>query len=534
MADEEVEPTRESVVFQKRMSVTAGSTGDFAGEFDFVAVFPIEDGKQTDICKHFCQELLHAKFELFAYLSAQEDELYVLINATEDILKQFADKVDYELQLDAAVAERMMVAGSKKKQIAPVEINHFPDVTKMRPYDYIYGKFDELLDESLFKKSGEEGELFGDATKLKLIYAMVEGPPRLGGCGLPIKQLIKSEALLAFYPLHYAEMATVIKDKMSGWFTMPWNMPYTSIKKYFGEKVALYFCFLGNYSYFLLFPALAGFVFQMIVWGSGDYSSPTLPFFSVFICLWAILMLEAWKREEKRIALRWGMTNFETKELDRPEFKGQLMNSFVDGAEFKYFPEKTKTERVVYSLTVVTCMILMVIGVVTGIYVLRFAIQNTSSAPYASLVASMLNTIQIQVFNMIYASLSVRLTNYENHRTDTEFEDAMIVKSFSFQFINSYASFFFLAFIASYLAKSKAEDDDGSQADYVGQCGAETCMSPLSLNIAIIFGTRITLTNALDIGLPYYNYTEKRKAETKVYIILPDCNVFEYLVVFIA
>ena len=33
-------------------------------------------------------------------------------------------------------------------------------------------------------------------------------------------------------------------------------------------------------------------------------------------------MLEAWKRQEKRIALRWGMNNFETKELDRPEFKG--------------------------------------------------------------------------------------------------------------------------------------------------------------------------------------------------------------------
>ncbi len=33
-------------------------------------------------------------------------------------------------------------------------------------------------------------------------------------------------------------------------------------------------------------------------------------------------------------------------------------------------------------------------------------------------------------------------------RTETEFVDSLILKIFFFQFINSYASFFFLAFIA--------------------------------------------------------------------------------------
>jgi threonine/homoserine/homoserine lactone efflux protein len=63
-------------------------------------------------------------------------------------------------------------------------------------------------------------------------------------------------------------------------------------------------------------------------------------------------------------------------------------------------------------------------------------------------VASILNTLQIMIFNMIYQARAIQLTDEENHRTDTDYEDSLIVKLFVFQFINSYTSFFFLAFIA--------------------------------------------------------------------------------------
>ena len=134
-----------------------------------------------------------------------------------------------------------------------------------------------------------------------------------------------------------------------------------------------------------------------------------------------------------------------------------------------------------FIITIISTLILTVVGVVSAIYVLRFALQNSSSAPYASLIASILNTVQIQIFNYIYAELSIKLTNYENHRTDTEYEDAMIVKSFAFQFINSYASFFFLAFIASYLSKSNNQVG----TNFRGQCGAPTCMTPLHEHLLI-------------------------------------------------
>lgn len=81
---------------------------------------------------------------------------------------------------------------------------------------------------------------------------------------------------------------------------------------------------------------------------------------------------------------------------------------------------------------------------------------------------------------------------------------------FVFQFINSYASFFFIAFIAAYI-----QQPPNTPSNWVGQCGGPDCMTPLSINLAIIFGTRLTLTNFLDIFIPYLAYKDKLKEETK-------------------
>ena len=65
----------------------------------------------------------------------------------------------------------------------------------------------------------------------------------------------------------------------------------------------------------------------------------------------------------------------------------------------------------------------------------------------ASVVASILNAFQIQTMNIIYGSIADALTDRENHRTDTQYEDSLIAKMFLFQFVNSYASLFYVAFI---------------------------------------------------------------------------------------
>lgn len=491
---------------------------DFASKFDYVMVFPKDkDGdnySQTAKSKAIIDLMIRRGFEIFAYDSVQGDELIVLLRCDEEVLKTFTDVIDYELELDPIKAEEFMTKGNPEKCISPVHINPDPAYSRFTPYQYIYGKYDGKIDPALYRKHpSQQNAQFKESIRLKMVYYMLEAATRFGGCNISFSDLFRNNDLLALYPMHHLVYGNILLKQMVSRETYPWTIPHDSLKEYFGEKVALYYCFLGNYTKMLIYPSIVGFICQMVVWGTGNTSSPVLPFFAIFVCLWAIAMLEYWKREEQLTAMRWGMLNYENQEPDRPEFEGTLISSYIDGQPMMFFPKHDARKRNRYSVAIVCSMVLMVIGVVTSIYVIRFALQSSSVAPYSSLVASVLNTIQITIFNIIYNKVATKLTDYENHRTDTNYEDSMIVKLFAFQFVNSYASFFFLAFIAAHLNKPPSDDD--SAADNVGQCGAETCMTPLATNLAIIFGTKITVNSCLEVILPYKAYKDKLKAETE-------------------
>jgi hypothetical protein len=61
-----------------------------------------------------------------------------------------------------------------------------------------------------------------------------------------------------------------------------------------------------------------------------------------------------------------------------------------------------------------------------------------------------LNATFIVLMNYLYAFLAGKLNDWENHRTRTDYEDALIVKTFAFQFINSYIALFYIAFIKAF------------------------------------------------------------------------------------
>ena len=72
-------------------------------------------------------------------------------------------------------------------------------------------------------------------------------------------------------------------------------------------------------------------------------------------------------------------------------------------------------------------------------------------------------------------------------RTETEFEDALIGKLFAFNFVNSYASLFYIAFI---------------KQNFVACTGS--CIEELAIALAIIFGKYTTIAVTITIIFPLY------------------------------
>jgi hypothetical protein len=85
-----------------------------------------------------------------------------------------------------------------------------------------------------------------------------------------------------------------------------------------------------------------------------------------------------------------------------------------------------------------------------------------------------------------YAKLARILNDYENHRTDTIYENAMIVKTFFFEFLNNYTSLFYVAYVKVY-------------AEGSGACANGQCFSELGTSLCTIFLTRLIVGNISEV-----------------------------------
>ena len=61
--------------------------------------------------------------------------------------------------------------------------------------------------------------------------------------------------------------------------------------------------------------------------------------------------------------------------------------------------------------------------------------------------SSFVSLFCIQIASRTYKPMAVKLTDWENHRTQTEYDDSLVVKNFMFEFINNYFTLFFIAFL---------------------------------------------------------------------------------------
>lgn len=110
----------------------------------------------------------------------------------------------------------------------------------------------------------------------------------------------------------------------------PNGQPFELITRYFGEKINLFFEFRAHLTSWLTAPALVGVALEAVVVKYLDFSHPVIPFFALFIAIWSVLMTEFWKRREKSVAMKAGMTDMEDNVHDRPEFTvSQIPTSII-------------------------------------------------------------------------------------------------------------------------------------------------------------------------------------------------------------
>merc|ERR1711871_1552010 len=121
------------------------------------------------------------------------------------------------------------------------------------------------------------------------------------------------------------------------------------------------------------------------------------------------------------------------------------------------------------------------------------AITMMTSGMSGMIIVGMVNFVMIEVMNKVYIRIATRMTDWENHCTQTEYDDQLIAKCFIFQFFNSYSSFFYLAFLEGHGRIFGIEDN----------CPHGDCMTSLGVQLATIFVMHLLLGQCLEVVWPW-------------------------------
>lgn len=296
-------------------------------------------------------------------------------------------------------------------------------------------------------------------------------------------QLLQRKAILAWFPLPHQDNLQRLAKEIFSSAAFPKDGAQDLLRDYFGEEIALYFKFLTHYIRWLVPISIVGVgavVHIIYNWYQiGNYyasinSSTTVVAFAVILCCWCNLMLRGWTGVEKSWAMRWGTTEFEETEQELSDYKGVSRPSFIDGQPMKYVDIVQQNTRRRVAALVVTTAASVVVGINAAAFYLKFQLVKNNQADLSAIV-DVVNALSIAILDFIYKRLAFYMTEYENCRTQTDFNDSMITKLFLFSFFNSYAPAIYIAYI------KKLVNDE---------CLYHSCIGELGRTMLIIFTAR--------------------------------------------
>ncbi|XP_075966402.1 anoctamin-5b isoform X1 [Anarhichas minor] len=219
------------------------------------------------------------------------------------------------------------------------------------------------------------------------------------------------------------------------------EQPLNLIRKYYGEKIGIYFAWLGFYTEMLFFAAVMGvicFTYGVLSyddnmssheicdaniggsivmcplcdkkcpfwklnstclssWQSHLFDNEGTVFFAIFMGIWATLFLEFWKRRQARLEYEWHLVDFEEEQQElqtRPEFEIQCtkerLNKITEKME-PYLPATSKCARFCLSAATVIFWISLIVACIIGVIAYRLAVY----AAFASIIKDPLRKIQL-------------------------------------------------------------------------------------------------------------------------------------------
>ncbi|XP_061598260.1 anoctamin-5b isoform X2 [Cololabis saira] len=443
---DKLQPNRDTVFFR-----------DGLRRIDFVLSY-VDDNKderKQERRREFEANLQKAGLELETEdkSDSKDQKTYFLkIHAPWDVLATYADV----LKIKVPFKESDIPHG----QEVPLEwLSHpfrLPEHIMHPQPDYFTYHFDKSKTD--FFLINDKDTFFPPSTRNRIVFYILarcpyynEGRKEREKTG--IKRLLSNGTYTAAFPLHdcrywkrarNAECESERYNLYKHWarfLCFYKEQPLNLIRKYYGEKIGIYFAWLGFYTEMLFFAAVMGlicFIYGVLSyddnisskeicdaeiggsivmcplcdkkclfwklnstclssWQSHLFDNEGTVFFAIFMGIWVTLFLEFWKRRQARLEYEWDLVDFEEEQQQlqiRPEFEirctNRRLNKITQEME-PYLPLTSKCARFSLSVATVLFWISLILACITGVIVYRLAVY----AAFASIIKDPLRKIQL-------------------------------------------------------------------------------------------------------------------------------------------
>uniref|UniRef100_A0A671UJD1 Anoctamin n=1 Tax=Sparus aurata TaxID=8175 RepID=A0A671UJD1_SPAAU len=448
------------------------------------------------------------------------------------------DKMTYFVKIHAPWEVLATYADVLKIKV-PFKANDIPDNSEMpmnwlsTPFrlpghimhpepDYFTAPFNK--DKSDFFLIGDKETFFPPSTRNRIVYYILSRCSYFRDeCGdkdkKGIKRLLNNGTYNAAFPLHDSRYWIRSRDPSceseryslykhwARFFSFFKEQPLNLIRKYYGEKIGIYFAWLGFYTEMLLFAAIVGticFVYGFLTYDDNEWSKEICSaeiggkivmcplcdkkcgywklnstcnsswqshlfdnvgtvFFAIFMGIWVTLFLEFWKRRQARLEYEWDLVDFEEEQQQlqlRPEYETKCTNRKLNRiTQVFVFVFHVVTVVSVLKISLIIACIIGVIAYRLAVYAAFASIMKDNPTTHlqvvgplitpqlaTSVTASCINFVIIMILNLMYERVAVWITDMEIPKTHLEYENKLTVKMFLFQFVNYYSSCFYVAF----------------------------------------------------------------------------------------
>ncbi|XP_077599692.1 anoctamin-9 [Stigmatopora nigra] len=422
----------------------------------------------------------------------------------------------------------------------------------------IFEKYGYLLKVSDACNWSSEQNNLSVSTRIRVVHFILNNTPIASGESL--RELMKTKVFEAKFCLHEKKKQKELTKSWARWTACFQGQPITDVRNYFGEKVALYYLWLGWYTYMLIIPALIGVIVFLYgiaffntsplikevcdsdlvmcplcdkrckVWLLSDtctYAKVSLLFdndgtvaFAMVMAVWATLFLEFWKRHRTSFVSEWKVS-------DWCEEEEELILEVVNNDNCK--PKKFQHSYFQSGLVLIcaTLMILVIIGLTHALVVFRViaAVQlaeekseflSTHANSISMMLGAVFHYLIITVMTWVNRIVAMKLCEIEKTRSFAATERSFTVKMFTFQFFTYFSSLFYVAFFLGRI--------NGYPGHYVRiaskwrleECHPSGCLTDLFIQMAIIMVLKQTISNVFEFSGPWFEKWMKRRRTKKL------------------